>query len=74
MTTLKSPDELTQLSKYDFDLAVRDGRITDPVIETFGDGYGEPYNPNRKAFGTLDGKKVWAWVRGDKVNDPVPPQ
>ena len=24
-----------------------------PYIDSFGDGYGEPYNPNRQAFGKL---------------------
>ena len=31
-----------------------------PMQDTFGDGYGEPYNPNRKAWGVLkDGRGVW---------------
>jgi len=29
-----------------------------PRKDTFGDGYGEPYNPNRQAFGTLKGGLV----------------
>jgi hypothetical protein len=32
-----------------------------PFIETFGDGYGEPYNPNRYVKGVLkNNKKVWS--------------
>jgi|SRR3989344_5033697 len=31
-----------------------------PFRETFGDNYGEPYNPNRQAFGKLkDGRIVY---------------
>lgn len=32
-----------------------------PFVSTFGDGYGEPYNPNRDVWGTLkSGRKVCA--------------
>ena len=34
-----------------------------PMKETFGDGYGEPYNPHRMVYGTLkDGRKVYAYL------------
>lgn len=44
----------------DFDNHCRAGRITDAEIENFGDGEGEPYNPDRKVIGTLNGEKVYA--------------
>lgn len=34
-----------------------------PLLDTFGDGPGEPYVPYRQAFGILkDGRKIRAWV------------
>lgn len=51
-----------QLPKAEFDrLAKAVGFIEGPFRDTFGDGYGEPYNPNRQAFGRLrDGRLVFA--------------
>ena len=48
----------------EFDDHVRAKRITDAMIEDFGDGYGEPYNPNRRVIGTLNGGHVRA-IQGD---------
>lgn len=59
----------SELAKLDFDAHVRMALFAvGPYLDTFGDGYGEPYRPNRRAGGTLkDGRVVWAWVRGEKV-------
>lgn len=36
-----------------------------PFKDSFGDGYGEPYNPDRQVFGTLkDGRVVYADLKG----------
>lgn len=63
--------EGNRVSKATFDAHYRDGDfVGDPMISNFGDGYGEPYNPNREAWGVLkDGTKVWAWVRGPKSTE-----
>ena len=49
------------LSKADFDAQLEAGQFAvGPYRETFGDGYGEPYNPHRQAFGKLnDGRVVY---------------
>ena len=42
------------LEKKEFDTHYKKrGFIKGPFKETFGDDYGEPYNPNRQAFGKL---------------------
>ncbi len=42
------------LEKEEFDTHYKGGDFMEgPYRETFGDGYGEPYNPNRQAFGKL---------------------
>lgn len=42
------------IEKKEFDdLCKQKVFITGPAIETFGDGYGEPYNPIRQIFGKL---------------------
>lgn len=57
---------LEQMAKAEFDTACRAGQFAEgPVVDSFGDGPGEPYNPNRQAWGKLTtGGWVWAWVRG----------
>jgi hypothetical protein len=52
----------TKLSQKEFDEHAKEKNFEEgPLIETFGDGYGEPYNPNRLVFGTLKGgEKVYA--------------
>jgi hypothetical protein len=67
----KMSNEGKQLSKEEFDSGVKDGSITEPQIDSFGDGQGEPYMPNRKAWGSRHGETVWAWVRGLKAQEPV---
>lgn len=49
-----------RIEKADFDKLARDREFADgPFIESFGDGYGDPYNPHRTIWGTLnDGRKV----------------
>ncbi len=58
--------EENRVPKTKFDLYCNyDGFMDGPHVSSFGDGMGEPYNPNREAWGTLkDGTKVWAWVHG----------
>lgn len=60
--------QAVELSKAELDKLLDAGEFVDgPFLSTFGNGYGEPYNPNRQAGGTLkDGRIVWAWVRGPK--------
>lgn len=62
-----------QLSKAEFDRLCDDDQFQlGPYLNSFGDGYGEPYNPNREAGGILkDGRVVWAWVRGPKAKEPT---
>ena len=48
-----------KLTKAEFDRLGKAGKITDAKISSFGDGYGEPYNPNRLIWGYLDGEIVW---------------
>lgn len=57
-----------RLSKAQFDALYEASDFEDgPHVSTYAGGYGEPYNPNREAWGTLkDGRKVWAYVRGEK--------
>lgn len=64
----------TQISKAELDAHYKAGDFAEqPQVSGFGDGPGEPYNPNREAWGTLkDGRQVWAWVRGPKAEEPVP--
>lgn len=51
----------TLLKKKEFDKLAREKMFeSGPLVDTFGDGYGEPYNPYRQAFGILnDGKGVF---------------
>lgn len=65
---------LMQVSKAAFDAAYDEGHFADPPrMEAFGDGYGEPYRPNRQAWGQLlDGSWVWAWVLGEKAERSFP--
>jgi len=47
------------LEKKEFDSYYKDKSFIDgPFKEGFGDGDGEPYNPNRQAFGKLKNKKI----------------
>jgi hypothetical protein len=48
--------------KEEFDRLARTGGFAvGPFRDTFGDGHGEPYNPERQAFGKLnDGRCVYA--------------
>lgn len=56
------------LTKAEFDKHCCDEAFSDgPFCDTFGDGYGEPYNPNRQVFGVLkDGRGVYfnRWAGG----------
>ena len=49
------------LKKKQFDKLARKKQFkSGPMVDTFGDAYGEPYNPYRQAFGILkDGKGVF---------------
>ena len=43
------------VTKENFDIYARDNVFFDgPHIDSFGDDYGEPYNPWRQAFGKLN--------------------
>ena len=54
--------QYTIINNQEFDDYARNRSFSDgPFIESFGDGYGEPYYPNRWIWGTLiDGRKVKA--------------
>jgi hypothetical protein len=55
-------DRMEELSLDEFHQLMRDSRFTKgPFKDSFGDGYGEPYNPQRQVFGQLkDGRFVYA--------------
>ena len=45
----------TFLPKAEFDKLARAKKfVVGPFLESFGDGYGEPYNPDRQIFGKLE--------------------
>jgi len=55
------------LKRAEFDQLVDDGFVDGPFRDTFGDGYGEPYNPHRQAFGMLkDGRGVYCELNKDR--------
>lgn len=58
---------LEWISRKAFDELYDNRQFTDgPFIDSFGDGYGEPYNPNRQAFGvTRDGRCVFCELSKD---------
>ena len=43
----------------EFDNLCEQGKISDPLISSFGDGYGEPYNPHRLVYDYRDNELVW---------------
>lgn len=49
------------IEKREFDELVRNKQFVEgPFKDAIGDGYGDPYNPNRQAFGTLkDGRVIY---------------
>ena len=49
------------IPRAEFDEQAKQGGFRDgPCRDSFGDGYGEPYNPNRQAFGILrNGRAVY---------------
>jgi|SRR3989338_7945715 len=55
-------------TKQDFDSLFRNSQFDDgPYKESLGDDCGEPYNPNRQAFGTLnDGRVIYCELNPDK--------
>lgn len=55
---IKKPKLMT---KKEFNGLTREAKFkAGPFRDNFGDGYGEPYNPYRQAFGVLeDGKGVF---------------
>lgn len=58
----KDIKEATAIAVADFDALAKAEEFSEgPFIETFGDGYGEPYNMNRQVFGKLkDGRVIYA--------------
>ena len=52
---------IIEITKAEFDShGESEAFAVGPYIETWGDGYGEPYNPYRQAFGKLrDGRVVY---------------
>ena len=44
--------KLISISEFD-DLARKGQFLNGPFVSTFGDGYGEPYNPDRPVWGQL---------------------
>ena len=55
------------LTKEEFDGHAKSKDFEDgPYKDSFGDGYGEPYNPHRQAFGRLkDGRAVYCELSRD---------
>ena len=51
----KNGGEATLITKKEFDDHYNKRKFLEgPFKDNFGDDYGEPYNPNRQAFGKLD--------------------
>ncbi len=48
-----------RLPKSEFDKLCREKKIKNAQMDSFGNGYGEPYHPNRLIFGYLDNELVW---------------
>lgn len=49
----------TLVKKEDFDFRTKRNLCSDgPYMDRFGDSYGEPYNPERQAFGKLRNGKI----------------
>lgn len=57
-----------ELSRAEFDALIdRKQFAVGPYFESFGDGYGHPYNPDRQIFGKLkDGRVVYAEFPGSR--------
>jgi len=64
-TMIQDFKEESELTKAEFDqLCLTSKIVIGPFKESFGSGYGEPYNPYRRVYGNLDGGRfVWAWLR-----------
>ena len=51
--------EVRKINKEDFySVFIKDKFIDGPFLESFGDGYGDVYNPHRQAFGKLDNLRI----------------
>ena len=61
------------LKKREFNCHCKAGDFeVGPHAESFGDGYGDPYNPYRQAFGRLkDGRVVICELHADYAEDPT---
>ena len=61
--------KLEWIPKEQFDKMAEAGEFeVGPFKESFGDGYGDPYNPNRQLFGRLnDGRLVYAETMPHKI-------
>lgn len=51
-----------QMGIKHFNAEVKIGLVQDARIDSFGDGYGEPYNPIRTVWGWKNGELVWSEV------------
>ena len=57
-----------RVKKSEFDALFKNGAFSDgPYTEGFGDGYGEPYNPRRQAFGVIGDEVVWCCLHPDEA-------
>lgn len=56
------------IPRSQFDALVEKDDFRDgPFVDGFGDGYGEPYNPDRQAYGVLtNGRGVFCELREKK--------
>lgn len=54
MTKKEIKSEVVDIKKFD-ELAKNGQFIEGPFIDSFGDGYGDPYTPRRRVWGTLAG-------------------
>lgn len=64
------------VTKEEFNQLARQKQFKEgPFQDSFGDGYGEPYNPNRQVFGSLDdGRIIFAELvkhLDDKINELI---
>ena len=53
----------------EFNALFKAGRLTDAKISSFGDGYGEPYQPVRTCWGILDGQEIVWTERPDREEE-----
>jgi len=58
------------ISKEEFDKLTKEKQFRDgPYRETFGEGYGEPYNPFKQAYGQLNNENYVFCELDKEINE-----